>query len=422
MNPAGSASSSSRPPPLVIVGASYAGTQLADSLRRLGYDAPIIMLGDEAHAPYQRPPLSKGLLSGKSSAASLALKGPDFFREQDIELRLGTRAVALDPGRQTLSLADGSALRYGGLALATGARCRTLALPGASLAGVHNLRTLDDALALDAALSGASRACIIGGGFIGLEAAAALTGRGLKVTLIETHPQLLARSLPAAMACYLEQKQRDSGVDIRLGQGVRQLRGAAGRVTGVELADGSVLDCDLVVLGIGVQPNDELARQAGIACDNGILTDALGRTDAPHVYAIGDVANALQPEVPGMPRRLRLESIQAANDGARALASALAGRPEPYTGAPWFWSDQFALKLQMAGLALPGDETVIRGDMAADRFSVFYLRNGRIAAAHSINRPGEHMLSRKLISAAIPATPEMLRDESFDLKHLAASA
>lgn len=417
----GAAAPASRPLPLVIVGASYAGTQLADSLRRLGYDAPIIMLGDEAHAPYQRPPLSKGLLNGKSSVESLALKGPDYFREQDIELRLGTRAVALDPGHRTLTLADGSLLPYGELALATGARCRPLPLPGANLAGIYSLRTLDDALALDAALSQAHRACIIGGGFIGLEAAAALTGRGLAVTLVETHPQLLSRSLPTPMARYLEQKQRDNGVDIRLGQGVRQLRGAGGRVTGVELNDGTVLACDLVVLGNGVQPNDELARQAGIACDNGILTDAFGRTDAPHVYAIGDVANTLQPDRPGLPRHLRLESIQAANDGARAAASALAGNPEPYTGAPWFWSDQFALKLQMAGLALPGDETVIRGDRESDRFSVFYLRHGRIAAAHSVNRPGEHMLSRKLIGAAVAATPALLRDETFDLKQLLAS-
>lgn len=411
-----------RPPPLVIVGASYAGTQLADSLRRQGYDAPIVMLGDEIHAPYQRPPLSKGLLSGKNSVDSLALRGPDYFREQDIDLRLGTRAVSLDCRRQTLILADGSTLHYGALALSTGARCRTLDLPGAELAGVHNLRTLDDALTLAAALPRVERACIVGGGFIGLEAAAALAGRGIAVTLIETHGQLLARSMPAPLAQYLAQKQREGGVDIRLGQGMRRLHGQAGHVTALELADGTMLDCSLVVLGIGVRPNDELARQAGIACDNGILTDELGRTDAPNVYAIGDVANALQPSRPGLPRRLRLESIQAANDGARAAASALAGRPEPYTGAPWFWSDQFSLKVQMAGLALPGDEIVVRGDMASDRFSLFYLRGGRIAAAHSVNRPGEHMLSRKLIGAAVAATPEMLRDESLDLKHLAASA
>lgn len=411
----------SRPLPLVIVGASYAGTQLADSVRRLGYDAPIIMLGEERHAPYQRPPLSKGLLTGKTQPDSLALKGEDYFREQDIDLRLGTRATALDAGRHELILADGNTLCYQELVLATGARCRPLPVPGSTLSGVFNLRTLDDALALSDTLPRTERACIIGGGFIGLEVAAALATRGVSVTLIESHGRLLARSLPPTLSDYLAQHQRDQGVDIRLGGQISQLLGEAGRVIGVELADGSRIPCDTVVLGIGVQPNVELAQAAGIACDNGILTDELGRTSAPGVLALGDVANMLQAPRPGLPGRLRLESIQAANDGARAAASGLVGQPEPFTGTPWFWSDQFALKLQMAGLPLPSDQIVVRGDMEGDRFSLFYLRDGRIAAAHSVNRPGEHMLSRKLIGSAVAATPDMLRDESFDLKSLAAN-
>jgi len=408
--------------PLVIVGASYAGTQLAASARELGFDAPIVLLGDEPHAPYQRPPLSKGLLTGKTTVEGLALKGPGFFDEQRIDLQPGRRAVSLDPGAKTLTLDDGGTLRYGWLALATGARCRPLPVPGAGLGGVFNLRTLDDALAITEALPHAARACVIGGGFIGLEVASALAARGASVTVVESQPRLLARSFPPLMSEYLANAHRQRGVALRLGCGVRALGGAESRVRHVELDDGGRIACDMVVLGIGVQPNVELAQGAGIACDNGILTDALGRTNAPQVIAIGDVANTLWPGQLGGPVRARLESIQAANDGARAAASALVDAPQPFDGVPWFWSDQHNLKLQMAGLAAAGDEAVVRGDMQADRFSLFYLRDGVLVAAHSVNRPAEHMLARKLIAARTRIGPDRLRDESFDLKSLPREA
>ncbi|SEB03900.1 NAD(P)/FAD-dependent oxidoreductase [Variovorax sp. YR216] len=404
------------PPALVIVGASYAGTQLAASARELGFDAPIVLLGDERHAPYQRPPLSKGVLTGKTSLDALPLRGADFWGAQGIDLRLGHRATALDPGTQTLTLDDGSTLKYGSLALATGARCRPLAVPGNDLDGVFNLRTLDDALRVSDALSKATRACVVGGGFIGLEVASALAARGAAVTVVESQPRLLARSFPPLMSEYLADAHRQRHVDLVLGRGVRALGGASGRVEYVELDDGLRIDCDMVVLGIGVQPNVELAQRAGIACDNGILTDALGRTSAPNVIAVGDVANTEAPTNPGAPARIRLESIQAANDGARAAASALAGRPQPFEGVPWFWSDQHNLKLQMAGLPMPGDEVVARGDLQADWFSLFYLRDGAVVAAHSVNRPAEHMLGRKLIARRARIDPRQLRDESFDLK------
>ncbi|MGB3070346.1 MAG: FAD-dependent oxidoreductase [Ottowia sp.] len=401
---------------LVIVGASYAGTQLAASLRELGFDAPIVLLGEERHAPYQRPPLSKGVLTGKTSLDALPLRGADFFESQGIDLRLGRRAIALDPGAQTLALDDGSTLKYGSLALATGARCRSLPVPGSELGGVFNLRTLDDALRVSDALSGAKQACVIGGGFIGLEVASALAARGAAVTVVESQPRLLARSFPPLMSDYLAEAHRQRGVELLLGHGVRALAGSNGQITHVELDGGCRIDCDMVVLGIGVEPNVELAQQAGIACDNGILTDALGCTSAPNVLAIGDVANAELPAVPGGPARMRLESIQAANDGARAAASALAGRPQPFEGVPWFWSDQHHLKLQMAGLPMPGDEVVLRGDRQTDRFSLFYLRDGALAASHSVNRPAEHMLSRKLIAKRVRIDPLRLQDESVDLK------
>lgn len=407
-------------PPLVIVGASYAGTQLAASVRELGFEAPIVLLGEERHAPYQRPPLSKGLLTGKTSPDALALRGPDFFDTQAIDLRLGRRATALDLGTQALTLDDGSVLKYGSLALATGARCRPFPVPGSELGGVFNLRTLDDALRVSDALSSATRACVIGGGFIGLEVASALVARGAAVTVIESQPRLLARSFPPLMSDYLANAHRKRGMELLLGHGVRALSGSLGQVRHVELDDGRRINCDMVVLGIGVQPNIELAQQAGIACDNGILTDALGRTSAPNVFAVGDVANTELPAVPGGPARMRLESIQAANDGARAAASALAGKPQAFEGVPWFWSDQHNLKLQMAGLPMPGDEVVIRGDQQTDRFSLFYMRNGAIVAAHSVNRPAEHMLSRKLIAKRARIDPGQLQDETVDLKSLQA--
>lgn len=402
---------------LVIVGASYAGVQLAASARELGFDAPIVLLGEETHAPYQRPPLSKGLLTGKTAVDQLALRGPDFFAEQKIALRLGTRATALDLAARRVQLADGSHLDYGWLALTTGARCRPLSVPGADLQGVHQLRTLDDALAVQQALGRSTRACVVGGGFIGLEVAAALTAAGAQVTVIEGQTRLLARSFPESMSDYVAAAHRQRGVTLELGRGVQALLGnAGGHVQSVLLDDGRQLDCDLVVLGIGVLPNVELAEVAGIACAGGILVDACGRTSVPHVLAAGDVANMELPALPGGPARLRLESIQAANDGARAAASVLVGRPQPLTAVPWFWSEQHELKLQMAGIPAHGDETVLRGDMAEDRFTLFYLRDGAVVAAHSVNRPAEHMLARKLIAnrAQIPA--ELLADPASDLK------
>jgi 3-phenylpropionate/trans-cinnamate dioxygenase ferredoxin reductase subunit len=410
-------------PPLVIVGASYAGTQLAASARELGFEGPIVMVGDERHVPYQRPPLSKGLLTGKTALDRLELRGPDFFTQNGIDLRLGQRAAGLDVRERTVSFDDGTVQRYGWLALATGARCRPLSVPGASLEGVFNLRTLDDALAVSAALARSKRACVIGGGFIGLEVASALTSRGAHVTVIESQPRLLARVFPAPMSEYVAAAHRRRGVTLLTGRGVRELHGTQGRLEAAELDDGTRIDCDMAVLGIGVLPNSELAEQAGIATGNGILVDALGRTSAPGVLAAGDVANmALPGAACGPVARLRLESIQAANDGARAAASVLVDRAQPFTGVPWFWSDQFELKFQMAGLPAGGDATVLRGDPGTDRFMLFYLRHGAVVAAHSVNRPAEHMQSRRLIASAARIAPQVLADESVDLKNLAAAA
>ncbi|MBN9373487.1 MULTISPECIES: FAD-dependent oxidoreductase [unclassified Hydrogenophaga] len=399
--------------PLVIVGASYAGLQLASSARELGFEEDILIVGDEPHPPYQRPPLSKGLLTGKATVDQLWLRAPEFYAQKRIGLCLGRRVAALDLAARRLTLDDGSVLEHGWLALTTGARARALPLPGAELDGVLPLRTLDDALRVAEAAASARSVCVIGGGFIGLEVAAALRARGAEVCVVETQPRLLARSLPERMAAFVEDAHRQRGVRVLTGRGVRGLLGANGRVAAVALADGQRIDCDLVVLGIGVWPNSELARDAGLTVDNGIVTDPLGRTSAEGVLAAGDVA-AVAP-APGAPR-VRHESIQAATDGARAAASLLVGQPRPNTAVPWFWSDQFDLKFQMAGVARADDEAVVRGEPDSGRFSVFYLRDGAVAAAHSVNRPGEHLLSRQLIAAGARLSPQVLADPDSDLK------
>lgn len=401
---------------LVIVGASHAGVQLAASARELGFQEDIVLIGDEPHAPYQRPPLSKGLLGGKTTVTQLQLRSPEFFRDNRIELIPGRRVLYLDAAAHTVRLGDRATVSYGWLALTTGARCRPWSLLGADLEGVFNLRTLDDATALVDALGRTRRACIIGGGFIGLEVACALRAKNIEVTVLEAQPQLLMRTFPDAMSRFVEEAHRRRGVAVRTGCDVRALRGSQGVVEAVELSDGSRIECEMVMLGIGVLPNDELARAAGMEVDNGVVVDMLGRTSAPDVLAAGDVANMALPPAFGTPSRLRLESIQAANDGARALASLIVGKPQPFTGVPWFWSDQGDLKFQMAGLPVPGDTLVLRGDMDSDRFSVFYLRDGELVAVHSVNRPADHMLGRKLIAARARFSAEQLADDSFDLK------
>ena len=401
---------------LVIVGASYAGVQLAATARELGFEAPITILGDERHQPYQRPPLSKGLLTGKTTLDQLQLRGPDFFTQNRIDLQLGQRAAAVDAGARTVTLADGRTLDYGWLALMTGARCRPFTVPGAELDGVVELRTLDDALRVADAAGRTKRACVIGGGFIGLEVASALRTRGAEVTVVEAQPHLLTRSFPPIMSAYVENAHRRRGIELLTGRGVRALHGTNGHVDAVELTDGHRVDCDLVVLGVGVLPNVELAQTAGIAVDNGIVVDAFGRTSAPRVLSAGDVAYMALAPVPGGPTRVRLESIQAANDGARAAASVVVGHEQPNTAVPWFWSDQFDLKFQMAGLPVHGDEVVTRGDITTDKFSLFYLRDGVLVGAHSVNKPAEHMQSRKLIAARAQPTAAQLADTSFDLK------
>ncbi|WP_423200257.1 MULTISPECIES: NAD(P)/FAD-dependent oxidoreductase [unclassified Cupriavidus] len=412
---------------LVIIGASYAGTQLALAARAGGFAGGITMIGDETVAPYQRPPLSKAFLREDIEAASLQLQSPERFAEERIELRTGIAALGIDRAAQTVLLSDGMRARYDHLALTTGARCRRLACPGAEFRHVYYLRSLADARAIKAGAAQAKRAVVIGGGFIGLEVAASLRAQGLEVAVVELQHRLLQRAVPALISDFLRGAHEAQGVRFHLGIGVRRLHGdAGGDVSGVELDNGEILPATLVVAGLGVVPNVELAEQCGLAVDNGIVVDRFARTSDPRIVAAGDCAAYPNPwlngtfHAPGEAavRPVRVESIQSANDLARVAAATIVGQPAPYDAVPWFWSDQYGYKLQMAGCSHGHDEVIVRGEVAAGKFTAVYLRNGVMIGADSVNRPQDHMAARRLVAATVRPGAAALSDETVALKAL----
>ncbi len=406
--------------PLVVVGASYAGLQIALSTRSAGFDGPILLVGDERHLPYQRPPLSKGFLTGKVAESALPIRPQQVLVQSRIEPILGVRATAVDRASRKVALSDGRSLSYGRLALATGCRPRLLPVAGADLEGVLYLRTLDDAIALKARMPQAQSVAIIGGGFIGLEIAASLALLGKEVTVIEALPRVLARALPARVSDFLTDVHRRAQVSVRTGTTVRELEGVAGHVRSVLLSDGTRCPADFVIVGIGVLPNVELAAEAGFACQDGIVIDAFARTSDPAIVAAGDCTRHPNRFAPGGP--IRLESVQNALDQAKTAGGALVDTLKAYDAVPWFWSDQYDLKLQMVGLSDGHDQAVVRGSPEEQKFSVFYFRQGALIGIDSINRPGDHMAGRQLIPAGTRLTPEQAADPSFDLVRLVAAA
>lgn len=383
---------------LVVIGASHAGCRLAFAARELGFDGDVMLIGAEAVPPYQRPPLSKGYLKGAVPLAALRLKSEAAFADARIELRLGTRVTAIDRSAGDVVLDGGDRLAYSRLALATGARVRRLSVPGADLDGVLHMRDLADADALAVAAKAGRHAVVVGGGFIGLEAAASLRALGLDITVVEAESRLSARVFPPCLSAWLKDLHEAHGVTIRLDAQVGEILGRDGRVVGVRLADETELACDLVIVGIGVVPADDLAGAAGLAVDRGILVDETGLTSDPNIAAAGDCARHPNPWAPRPGEAIVLESVQNANDQARVAAAALLGRPIVHDAVPWFWSDQYDAKIQMAGLPGPDDEILLRGDPAAGRFSLLHLRDGRLAAVDSIGWPQDHMAARKLIA------------------------
>lgn len=394
----------------LIVGANQAGVQLACSLRELGDIGEITLLGAETHPPYQRPPLSKAFLSGTADADALAFRTPEFYTEHRIEVRTGRRveSLALDPGGPAGSgralTRGGESLPFDRLALTTGARPRRLAVPGADLAGVGYLRDLDDALRLRGQLDAARRVVVVGGGYIGLEAAAVARSAGLEVTVVEAAQRLIQRSAPPVVSEFYRAAHERRGTEIRLGSGVEALIGDdQGRVRAVLLADGTEVPADLVLVGIGILPRTELAEGLGLHCAGGIVVDRHARTSEPAIVAAGDCAVAPDP-LTGE-GSIRLESVQNAVGQAKAAAASLLGREAPHTAVPWFWSDQYDLKLQIAGVSAGADQYVVRGDPAAERFSVLSYRAGRLLAVDAVNNAPDYLVVRKALGqgARIPA-------------------
>jgi 3-phenylpropionate/trans-cinnamate dioxygenase ferredoxin reductase subunit len=408
----------------LIVGASQAGLQLAVSLRELGDAAPITLVGAEVHPPYQRPPLSKEYLHGTADGDTLAFRAPSFYADQGIELVCGQRIeqLRLDPDRAggCAVSAEGRQFRFDRLALTTGAEPRRLAAPGSELDGICYLRDLDDAEQLRIRLAEARRVVVVGGGFVGLEAAAVARARGLDVTVVEAADRLIARAVAPVVSAFYKAAHERRGTTVLLGTGVEGFVGEDGRVSTVVLTDGRELPADLVMVGVGVAPRTELAEQIGLECDGGIVVDRYARTSEPSIVAAGD-CTVLPHPVTGE-GRVRLESVNNAVTQASTAAASLMGKLEVVPNVPWFWSNQGDLRLQIAGLAAGFDDYVVRGDPDGERFSVLYYRQGRLIAVDAVNAPGDYMVVRKALTqgASIPA--QRAADASTPLKQLLLAA
>lgn len=403
---------------VVIVGAGHAGFETAAALRRAGFDKHVALIGEDEALPYQRPPLSKGLLAGTVKADAVAFRTRDFYEHHEIDLRQKERVVAVDRASQTVALASGGSLRYDRLVLATGAQPRRLPVPGVDLDGVFYLRTLFDAEALAARLRSEGRAVVIGGGFIGLEFAAVASSLGIETVIVEAQPRLMARAVTERVSEFYALEHARWGCQVLVSNGVRRIIPNGDKAGGVELDDGRTIAADTIVVAIGIEPSVQLAQQSAFRVDNGVVVDDSLHTDDPRVFAIGDCASFPSP-LDG--RHVRLESVQNAADQAACVAEQVVGRPTRYRAIPWFWSDQRDLKLQMAGLSTGHDQLVVRGSPDDRSFSVFWFRSGILLGGESVNRPGDHVVIRRLLTGQPRErrlTPEQAADPSFDLKPL----
>jgi 3-phenylpropionate/trans-cinnamate dioxygenase ferredoxin reductase subunit len=397
---------------VVIIGAGQAAAQMVDSLRRRGYAGALMMVGDEG-LPYQRPPLSKKYLAGELGLDRLQLRQPAYFVEQRVDLRLGRRATEIDRVAKRVRLDDGATLDYEHLVIATGSHPRRLKMPGADLGGVHYLRSLSDADHLRTEVHVGQHAVIIGGGYIGLEVAATLRQLGMEVTVLEMAERVMNRVVAEPVSRYYEREHANHGVKIELGARVLALHGDSnGRVSSVETDRGSIA-ANLVVVGIGVLPTDELAQNAGLACDNGVVVDEYCQTSDPAIFAIGDCSNHPSTHYR---RRVRLESVDNAFEQANTVAANIAGTPTKHDRVPWFWSDQYHHKLLIVGLADGHDQAILRGDPANHSFSVCYLRDGEFIAIDTVNMAKDQMAARKLIASRMRPDASKLADVSVALK------
>ena len=400
----------------VIVGTGQAGFEAAASLRADGYREPITLVGEEPHLPYQRPPLSKGFITDKQGMDEIELRPAMFYRDHGIELMTGEQVVEIDRVERRVRMASDAERPYDSLVLAVGARNRQLPVDGAELDGVLYLRTIDEARAVKDRVRRAQNIVVIGGGFIGLELAASARSLGKTVAVLEAQPRLMPRVVAPIISEFYRELHAKRGVDVKCGALVTEIAGGDGRARGVVLSGGRSIATDLVLVGIGVIPNVELALDAGLAVGNGVTVDETLRTSDGNIYAIGDCAEHPNAFAAG---RVRLESVQNACDQARSVAAAIAGKCAPYAALPWFWTDQYEIRLQMAGLSIGYDAVVTRGNLQLEKFSVFYFKEDRLIAVDSINRPADHMIARKLLSARTPVTRAQAGDEGVDLRKLA---
>ena len=405
---------------IVIVGAGHAGAQAAVALRQRGFAGTIALVGDEPDPPYERPPLSKDYLSGAKTFERILIRPASFWADKGIELRLGRRVVAVDPAAQRLATADGGEIGYGTLIWATGGAPRSLVCSGHDLAGVHAVRTRADVDRMISELADVRHAVVIGGGYIGLEAASVLTKLGRRVTVLEALDRVLARVAGEPLSRFFEAEHRAHGVDVRLGVAVDCIEEADGRAVAVQLADGERIACDMVIVGIGIIPAVHPLIAAGAAGGNGVLVDATCHTSLADIYAIGDCAAHANRFADGAV--IRLESVQNANDQATTVAKALTGAAQPYEAVPWFWSDQYDLKLQTVGLSTGHDAAVVRGDPATRAFSLVYLKGGKVIALDCVNATRDYVQGRALVVAGAEIAPEVLADAGVPLKSLLAPA
>jgi 3-phenylpropionate/trans-cinnamate dioxygenase ferredoxin reductase subunit len=405
---------------VLIVGGGHAGAQAAASLRQLKFTGTVAIVCEEPDLPYERPPLSKDYLSRERTFERILIRPPAFWAEKDIAMLLGRRVTSVDATARQVRTEDGSLIAYGVLIWAAGGTPRRLTCAGHDLAGVHMVRTRADVDRLMAELPRTTRVVVIGGGYIGLEAAAVLTKLGKSVTLVEALPRVLARVAGEALSRFFEMEHRAHGVDVRLGAAVAALEARDGKLCGVRLAEGETIACDLVIVGIGVAPAVEPLRTAGALGENGVDVDPQCRTSLPGVYAIGDCAAHHNRFADGA--RIRLESVQNASDQARTAAKSVVGAPEVYDAVPWFWSDQYDLKLQTVGLSQGHDAIVLRGDPATRSFSVVYLKDGCVIALDCVNAVKDYVQGRALVVGGARLPMDRLADVREPLKDLAVAA
>ncbi len=396
---------------VVIVGAGHAGGSVAGFLRQYGFEGPITLIGNEPIPPYQRPPLSKAWLKGEADADSLQLKDPAWWADNGCTLRLSQTATAIDRQNKTVTVA-GETIPYDALVIATGSRARSLPIPGADLDGVLALRTAADAEQLKGRLGPGKRLAVIGGGYVGLEAAASAMALGGAATIIEREPRVLARVASEPLSAFYQAAHARRGVEVLTSASVTALEGD-GTVSAVVLADGRRIECDVALVGVGAIANTELAEAAGLDCRDGVLVDAAARTSDPAIWAAGDVTRRPGGLYGG---DIRFESVPNALEQAKQAASAIAGRDQPPPEVPWFWSDQFDLKLQMAGLATDADRQVVRGNPATESFAVFHLKGDLIRCVEAVNAPPEFMGGRMMIGRETPVDAEKLADPAVGMK------